>query len=160
MDEVNVLYRDYRIKVYLNARHYIFINGKQGQTHPHTWEFVLYMRFPANTFIQFTTFEKAINIFLERYQNQVLNDYAPFNEVIPTLENITEYFTDEFSTLIYKLKGLLLQVVASETPTRSYVVNPENNQNFIKKYKGYKEKYQDKLIEDKLDSIFKMKYNY
>ena len=44
MDDVNVLYRDYRIKVYLNARHYIFINGKQGQTHPHTWEFVLYMR--------------------------------------------------------------------------------------------------------------------
>lgn len=160
MNETSALYRDYRIKVYLNARHYIYINGKKGETHPHTWEFVLYMRFPVNTFIQFTTFETAVNVFLERYQNQILNEYAPFTELVPTLENITEYFTEEFSNLVYKLKGILLQVVASETPTRSYIVNPENNQSFERKYKDYKEKYQNELINKKLDSIFQIQSTY
>ena len=37
------LYREYKFKFYLNANHYIIINGKNGQTHPHTWEFVFYI---------------------------------------------------------------------------------------------------------------------
>jgi 6-pyruvoyl-tetrahydropterin synthase len=42
--EINMavkLYREYRIKFYLNMRHYIIIDGKKGEIHPHTWEFAL-----------------------------------------------------------------------------------------------------------------------
>lgn len=41
------LYREYRLKFYLNAKHYIIINGHKGETHPHTWEFTLSIRYPA-----------------------------------------------------------------------------------------------------------------
>lgn len=42
--EINMavkLYREYRIKFYLNMRHYIIIDGKKGEIHPHTREFAL-----------------------------------------------------------------------------------------------------------------------
>ena len=39
------LYREYRLKFYLNAKHYIIINGHKGETHPHTWEFTLSIRY-------------------------------------------------------------------------------------------------------------------
>ena len=39
------LYREYRIKFYLNMRHYIIIDGKKGEIHPHTWEFALDIKF-------------------------------------------------------------------------------------------------------------------
>ena len=32
--------RYYRIKAYLNASHFVVFDGKKGDTHPHTWEFV------------------------------------------------------------------------------------------------------------------------
>lgn len=35
------LNRTYRFKFYLNANHYIIINGVEGETHPHTWELPL-----------------------------------------------------------------------------------------------------------------------
>ena len=35
------MYREYRLKFYLNMRHYIIINEVKGETHPHTWEFAL-----------------------------------------------------------------------------------------------------------------------
>ena len=35
------LNRTYRFKFYLNANHYIIINGVEGETHPHTWEFTI-----------------------------------------------------------------------------------------------------------------------
>ena len=30
------MYREYRLKFYLNMRHYIIINEVKGETHPHT----------------------------------------------------------------------------------------------------------------------------
>ena len=32
--------RYYRIKAYLNASHFVVFDGKKGNVHPHTWEFV------------------------------------------------------------------------------------------------------------------------
>lgn len=39
------MYREYRLKFYLNMRHYIIINEVKGETHPHTWEFALDIKF-------------------------------------------------------------------------------------------------------------------
>ena len=52
------LYREYKFKFYLNANHYIIINGKNGQTHPHTWEFVFYIMKSEGEFVLFNKFEK------------------------------------------------------------------------------------------------------
>lgn len=119
------LQREYRLKFYLNARHYIIINGEKGEVHPHTWEFALRIKFGQEGFVVFSTFEKGIEEYLSKYQNQVMNDIDPFDSIMPTLENMADFFSKEFYDVIRKIGGQLVMVEASETPTRSYVLNLE-----------------------------------
>ena len=58
------MYREYRLKFYLNMRHYIIINEVKGETHPHTWEFALDIKFSRNLFVEFNIFEHGISQFL------------------------------------------------------------------------------------------------
>lgn len=104
-------------------RHYIIINDAKGETHPHTWEFALDIKFSRNSFVEFNIFEEGISKFLEQFQNKILNEVEPFDSMMPTLENVTDYFAEEFFKIIYKTGGMLTCVEASETPTRSYIVN-------------------------------------
>ena len=90
------MYREYRLKFYLNMRHYIIINEVKGETHPHTWEFALDIKFSRNLFVEFNIFEQGISQFLEKYQNKILNEAEPFDAMMPTLENVTDYFAEEF----------------------------------------------------------------
>lgn len=120
------LEHEYVIKFYLNARHYIVYNGKKGETHPHTWEFTLKIKYHRDSFTEFNTFENGINKYLDIYQNKVMNDIPPFDTIIPTLENMADYFSKEFSNIISDIGGRLASVEASETPTRTYAVNTEN----------------------------------
>ena len=53
-------YREYRLKFYLNARHYIILNGQRGEVHPHTWEFALHIRFGRGSFVEFHKFENGM----------------------------------------------------------------------------------------------------
>lgn len=117
------LNREYRIKFYLNARHFIIINGHKGDTHPHTWEMALDIRFGRSSFVQFSTFERGISQYLEKYQNRVLNEVKPFDEILPTLENIVDCFAEDFYAIIHDIGGVLLRIEASETPTHSYILN-------------------------------------
>ena len=112
--------KQYKLKFYLNARHFIIINGKKGDVHPHTWEFLLWISFTQDTFTEFSTFEKGISQFLQKYQNQTMNDFDPFNDVIPTIENITDYFGEMFAQIITSVGGQLERIEASETPTRTF----------------------------------------
>ena len=117
------LYREYQLKFYLNAQHYIIINGKAGDIHPHTWEFLICIRIVRNNFVPFDKFEHVINQFLDQYQNKLVNDVSPFNEIIPTLENMTEYFSEKFREIIGDEGGELIRIEASETPARSYILD-------------------------------------
>ncbi len=112
----------YQMKFYLNARHYIWIDGEKGDAHPHTWEFGLTIGIDSRDFVEFSVFERSVNAFLEPYQNQLLNEMAPFDAVVPTLENMTDEFASSFADCIAEAGGTLLRIEASETPTRSYVV--------------------------------------
>ena len=117
------LYREYQLKFYLNARHYIVIDGKAGETHPHTWEFSLDIRIGRGALTPFMALEKGINRFLAPYQNQDINTIPPFGEILPTLENMVDYFAGEFDRIIHEIGGSLRRVEASETPSRSYILN-------------------------------------
>lgn len=123
----DMIYRIYELKFYLNAQHYITIDGKRGQLHPHTWEFTLRFQLPRDSFVEFSQVEKKIQEYLAPYQNQVMNDVVPFDTLEPTVENMTDYFAQEFQRLIAKMQGNLLEVRNSETPTRSYIVELEAN---------------------------------
>lgn len=115
--------RAYRLKFYLNAQHYIVIGGRQGETHPHTWEFALTIGVANHEFTPFSAFEGKVNAYLEPYQNQVLNEIAPFDTVMPTLESLVEEFAQALEPIISEAGGSLIEVEGSEGPTRSYSVS-------------------------------------
>ena len=141
------LYREYRIKFYLNMRHYIIINGNKGEVHPHTWEFDI--KCGRSPFVEFNIFEKGISDFLDKYQNKILNDEEPFTSILPTLENVTDYFADEFFRIIHNIGGILTLVEASETPTRSYIINMEEQEELA----GNNEETENKIMSDVIDAV-------
>lgn len=114
--------RELRLKFYLNAYHYITIKGERGETHPHTWEFVVSFRIPDASFVPFYEFERGIAAFLEPYDGKVLNETDTFRDVLPTLEGIVETFLPEFDRILSAVGGRLLSVEGSESPTRTYVL--------------------------------------
>lgn len=127
----NKLLCKYKFKFYLNASHYITINGKQGEAHPHTWEFILDVVLPNSEFVQFSVYERTIEDFFATYQNQTMNNVPPFDTVIPTLENMVEHFGEAIRDRIRDAGGQLEQIEGSETPTRSFVISYAQDESFL-----------------------------
>lgn len=147
------LFHEYRFKFYLNASHSIIINGRQGEVHPHTWEFTVLILIQREGFVEFRDFEKAIEKFFSRYQNHTMNDIEPFNTVIPTLENIVDYFGDSLRDIIRNTGGELIQIEGSETPSRSYVISYEHSSDFLSSVNKRTEKSVSEVLDNMLDDI-------
>lgn len=116
-------YQQYKFKFYLNARHGIYINGKLGEAHPHTWEIILHVVKGKNQFVQFDALEKTVEKFMEPYQNQFLNKIPPFDMINPTLENCAHYFKDQLQEILNREGWIFLMMEMSESPARSYVIS-------------------------------------
>ena len=114
--------RYYRIKAYLNANHFVVFDGKKGKTHPHTWEFVATVYTRNDSIVKFSDTEKAIMAVFEPYQDRVMNEIEPFTAIIPSLENITEYFASNISEAVKPFDFHLSRFEGSETPVRTYGV--------------------------------------
>lgn len=147
------LYREYKFKFYLNANHYIIIDGKEGQRHPHTWEFMVQVRMDNEKFVQFDAYEKAIDEYFDKYQNRVINEIEPFDRIIPTLENMSDYFVRDIRRIVSRLDGVLLKMESSETPTRSYVISFEQDKDFLDSMKKNSEERTGKIMDELLDRI-------
>lgn len=121
-------YSQYKYNFYLNASHAIYINGKRGERHPHTWEISLYIVNNKDTFMIFNDVEKLIEEYLGQYQEKYLNECDPFGSMNPTLENIAQCFMDELQKKLNTLNWVICTMEISETPSRSYIIsNVENN---------------------------------
>ncbi len=125
MTEKTRIRRIYCFKFYLNASHYVYFGGAQGETHPHTWEFSLKLEVDGCSLQQFSDYEKVLGAVFEPYQNKTVNEIAPFDELLPTLENIVEVFGAASRDAARKVDARLLEFEGSETPTRSYLVSYE-----------------------------------
>lgn len=120
----------YIFKVYLNASHSTVFNGKQGEVHPHTWEFKLKILTADDQTVQFNIYEDIINELFANYQNTTLNYVSPFDYVIPTLENMVDYFGEKLQESLGKIHAALYEMEGSETPTRSYLVDYSQTDEF------------------------------
>lgn len=147
------LNRVYRFKFYLNANHFIIINGVEGETHPHTWEFTIDILIDNDEFVQFNEYEDAIDKFFEKYQNRIMNDFPPFDHIIPTLENMSEYFILEIRDLVEKRNGYLVKMESSETPTRSYIISFEEDEDFRRLSTANRLKHIDDTVEKIVDRL-------
>lgn len=127
----NRLLCKYKFKFYLNASHFIIINGKQGEAHPHTWEFILDVVLPNSEFVQFSVYERIIESYFATYQNRTINNVEPFDAIIPTLENLVEHFGEAIRERIQSAGGQLEQIEGSETPTRSYIISYVQDESFL-----------------------------
>lgn len=150
---INRLFREYKFKFYLNSAHSILIDGHQGAVHPHTWEFSLKILIQKEGFVEFNVFEKAINLFFEVYQNQTLNNVKPFDTLMPTLENMVDYFGQQLRPIIRSVGGELMEMEGSETPTRSYVVSFENDGEYIEDIQNNMQRSVSRIMERMLDEV-------
>lgn len=147
------LFREYRFKFYLNMNHYIIIDGMEGQLHPHTWEFTFLVIKEKSDFMQFHVFEQVIEEYLDKYQGKVLNEVAPFDTIVPTLENVTDYFSEDIRKILKDNGGELVSLESSETPTRSYIINYEKERDFMNKIARITDDKMDEIIDTVLDGV-------
>ncbi len=129
--------REYKFKLYLNANHFVIFNGKKGDSHPHTWEFGIEVLVDKDKFIKFLDFEKAIDDYLEPYQDKLINDIKPFDTIIPTLENMLDYFAPKFYEEVKEIGGLLVKIEASESPSRTYVYSFRGRDEYLNDIKDH-----------------------
>lgn len=147
------MFCEYHFKAYLNANHRVIINGRQGEIHPHTWELMLNVLIPEDHFTEFQVYEKAIDEFISTYQNETLNEIAPFDFIVPTLENIVDLFGNEIRKRITALGGTLLRIEGSESPTRSYIISYERESDYLYGIANRKTELFEKAVDKMLDDI-------
>ena len=85
-------YKQYKFKFYLNMNHFIYNNDKPGEVHPHTWELMLSVISNNDEMTPFFKLERKVEQIMDVYQDKLLNDCEPFNEIVPTVENAAKYF--------------------------------------------------------------------
>lgn len=127
-------YEQYKFKFYLNASHAIYIRGKRGQEHPHSWEISIDTMKFKNDFIRFDHIENLIEQDISEFQDTSLNAQKTFETLNPTLENISLFFCRRIEEILNRNGWILLNVEVSETPARSYVINLADEDNLERQY--------------------------
>ena len=112
----------YRYKFYLDASHSVRLNNVFGQSHPHTWEFVIEVSHKNDSIIIFNDIENLLKEILEPYQEKMINKIAPFDKINPTTENIGIYFKKIIEKKCDNMSWNLLKLEISETPSRGFIV--------------------------------------
>jgi len=112
------------VDVFLNARHYV-TNGSQGPTHCHSWRIQARLAgnpiADHNTLIGFADAKKIVQNKLNRYNDTLLNQIAPFDKIMPTTENIAAVFYEEVNGAFSNPELRLSSICVWESPT-NYVL--------------------------------------
>ena len=124
-------YRQYKLKFYLNMNHFIIIGDKPGEVHPHIWEIIISVVSAQEDMTPFTNIERRMEAVMDQYQDKLLNDCAPFNKIVPTVENAAKYFFRLIQDNLIQEGWILMMLEVSETPTRSYIINALLNEDDI-----------------------------
>lgn len=103
--------------------HFIIVDDKPGEVHPHTWEIIISVISTQGEMTPFASIERKMDEIMEQYQDQLLNNCPPFDKTVPTVENAAKYFFRLIQDNIIKLGWILIMLEVSETPTRSYIIN-------------------------------------
>lgn len=120
----------YKYKFYINASHYVMMNGTKGAVHSHCFELVIELLslrqqesgVERSDILSFTDMETVIDDALSKYQNVLLNDIWPFQQLSPTVENLCMEFKDVIEKRLQDEPWRILSIELSETPTRSFIV--------------------------------------
>ena len=120
---MSALYRQYRSKFYLNARHSVHTAGGAGAIHPHTWELTFCMSGNDISKDAFSGIQKKLTEMLFGYQDSYLNSMQLFCRTEPTTENILRIFREEAQNLIKDDGLLLVYSEIKETPASAFCID-------------------------------------
>ncbi|PEA54642.1 hypothetical protein CON64_11685 [Bacillus pseudomycoides] len=112
----------YRLHFYLNARHYVSINGKKSDVHPHTWEITLLISHKREEELHFAHIENVIGEYLNEYQGTCLNDSPRFSGKNCTMEQIGRIFFEDLAECLQEHDVPLEELTINENPMRQYVI--------------------------------------
>lgn len=119
--------QEYKFKFYLNAVHAIESNGIMGEEHPHTWEISMDVFKTDNEFLTFNKLEKIVEDFLRPFQDKKLNDVSPFDNLNPTLENVSMYLREWLEKIVMDNGWTMTRLEVSETPSRTFILESDNS---------------------------------
>lgn len=129
----------FRFKFYLNSNHAVLFNKTNiSSIHNHSWELSIYLIEEKIELNQFSEIEKTIKDYLEKYNQETINEIYPFTRINPTMENLGFVFFKDVEKLLIDSIYTLEKIEVSENPTRTYIVNSARN---------YKEMENDKFEE-------------
>lgn len=113
--EVFLSTSSYKFTFRINASHKAV---QSSSVHSHTFLLVLYIRCKSERFDAFERIEAVVRQYLSAYANKNLHEVPPFDQIVPTIENMGEEFFLRISELLdgedYELSALEI----SETPQR------------------------------------------
>lgn len=109
----------YKFKFYINAG----INDNYNYLHAHKWEVVLYAIREINEKTPVLEVESLILNYVERYNDSVLNNIEPFNNVSPNIENIGSVLFIHISHLLAGTSWEVTSLEISEHPSITYIIN-------------------------------------
>ncbi|MDD2214438.1 MAG: 6-carboxytetrahydropterin synthase, partial [Oscillospiraceae bacterium] len=101
-----------------------------GQRHQHSWEVVCDFDTVNNEMMIFDDVDELIQQTLRAYSGRFLNELPPFDQINPTLENITEHFFKLLSDKLAEHQAILEKIVVGESPTRYYCISREPGDHF------------------------------
>ena len=67
-------YRQYKFKFYLNMNHYIIIDDKPGEVHPHTWEIIISVIATQDDMTPFASIERKMEEIMDLDEDTLTMD--------------------------------------------------------------------------------------
>lgn len=115
---------------FVNARHFVTFGDNSGPVHAHSWRLEFQIMIPRgkNDVVEFSMVSEALTKAIQPFQNIILNNIYPFNQVQPTTENIAMYCFNLAQDTLLELDLDLNVLTLWETPTRGIHVNSRNPQ--------------------------------
>lgn len=115
--------KEYQFIFFLNISHSFYSETELGKKHSHTWELEITMHPKNNEIVRFREVEQVVLSYLERFQDKYLNAIVPFHRMNPSIENFLDSIVEELDNRIRENDWNLLQLMISENPTRTYVID-------------------------------------
>jgi len=114
----------FMLVAFVNARHFVTFGGKSGPVHAHSWQVQIDAHVPTEKaeLVAFARIIDQVKKAMGFYENKVLNEVFPFDQIQPTTENISLYFFNRIEDLLDEVGLFLGKVTVWETPTRGIEV--------------------------------------
>lgn len=111
----------YLYHITFNAMHNLSPEDPR-KMHAHTFCVGIYVMEEEDDHPIFLNTEKSLQGYFNRYQGIRLNELAPFNETVPTLENMGEVFYWDLKPIFKKNGMKLLLLEMGDSPISTYCI--------------------------------------